>query len=213
MSDSDPPDDEREAAEDDPAAEDAGDGPENAGDDHPDDGESVPVNEGVQPGDSVEADDADGEEGATAADASGFGFGEEVGAGDGAPPLSELVDRTREADDVDTEAVMDAFESVDVDAVDADALWEQLEMSRPDAGPTDGAVTDGASAPGDAGERHVETVAKRDYCMRCQYFAAPPEARCTYDGSEILELVGTDRFRVADCPIVGGEEELENLRR
>lgn len=209
MSDDDPPD---EAADDgadggtgdeDPPA----DAPADPGTGHGEDGGGPPADEDVQPGDPVEAHAADDDAGA---DDATFGFDEPPETGDGDAPLSDLVERTRAADDED--AVMEAFESVEVDAVDAAALWDQLETSPPDAGPTDATVTDGPAATDD-GERDVQTIPIREYCMRCQYFSAPPEVRCEHAAGEILELVGTDEFRVADCPIVGGSEELENLQR
>jgi hypothetical protein len=45
-------------------------------------------------------------------------------------------------------------------------------------------------------------VPKRSYCERCEFFSAPPSVRCTNPGTEILELVDYEHFRVVDCPVV-----------
>lgn len=113
-------------------------------------------------------------------------------------PLGDVaadVERRREqpTDDVFEEA----FDEMDVE-VDAEAVWEQLE--------------DEAGGPGDfaqAGEERV--VEKQSYCQRCRYFAEPPEVGCHHEGTEILELVDVDHFRVVDCPVVRERERLEGL--
>jgi hypothetical protein len=117
-------------------------------------------------------------------------------------PLDGMADAARKRPDDDD--LMDAFDEVDVDGVDDEALWEQLEDD-----PIESTVDD----PRGASERDVQVVSKRDYCMHCQYFSAPPEVRCGHDRGEILEVVDSEQFEVADCPILRGEEELENLRR
>lgn len=124
---------------------------------------------------------------------------------DSGAPLDDLAERARRdrerppAED----AVMEAFETVDVDDVAVEDLWTELEGEDLD---------DTVDEPRSTTEREISVVSKRDYCMRCQYFSAPPEVRCTNEGSEILEMVDTEQFRVADCPILRGEAELENLR-
>lgn len=93
----------------------------------------------------------------------------------------------------------DAFEEVEMDEVDSDALWADLQ--RDDFSET---VEDAQTHA----ERDVRVIEKRSYCQRCQYFADPPDTACTHEGTDILEVVDTEQFRVADCPIVRGEEEL-----
>lgn len=120
-------------------------------------------------------------------------------------PLGDIADRTRRSRDGPADDdVMEAFSEVDVDDVDVDQLWSELEDD--DLGET-------VDEPHGSSERDVRVVSKRDYCQRCQYFSAPPEVRCNHAAGEILEMVDTEQFRVADCPILRGEEELENLRR
>ena len=119
---------------------------------------------------------------------------------DGKAPLEDLAERAREGREraPDEDAVMDAF-----DEVEAEQLWSELESRE---------LTDVVDEPVSDAERDVQVVAKQEYCMRCQHFSAPPEVRCTHPDGEITEMVDTEHFRVADCPILRGEEELENLR-
>lgn len=125
---------------------------------------------------------------------------------DAGAPLGDLADRARHSRDADaTDDVMDAFSEVDVDdSVDVEDLWAEL-------GSED--LEETVAEPRGSAERDVRVIDKREYCMRCQYFSAPPEVRCEADGAEIVEMVDTEQFEVVDCPILRGEEELENLRR
>lgn len=128
------------------------------------------------------------------------------GQGESDGPLGDIAERARRSHEGSSgdDEVMDAFEEVEVDDVDVGDLWEELEGE---------GLDDTVDDPRSSSERDVRVVAKRDYCQRCQHFTAPPEMRCTSDSGEILELVDTEQFKVADCPILRGEEELENLRR
>jgi hypothetical protein len=129
----------------------------------------------------------------------------EADADDDEPPLEGLAESARERGPTDgDDDLMDAFDEVEVDDVDQEALWEQLEDDR---------LESTVDEPRDSSERDVQVIKKRDYCMRCQYFSAPPEVRCTHETGEIREVVDSQQFEVADCPILRGEEELENLRR
>lgn len=93
------------------------------------------------------------------------------------------------------------FEQQDVDEIDADVVWDRLEG--------DDAVSAGETSS--ASERDTRVVAKADFCEQCPYFAPPPEVACSHDGTEILELVDMERFRVVDCPKVRETERLEDL--
>lgn len=120
-------------------------------------------------------------------------------------PLGDLADRARRSLEGDgSDDVMDAFSEVDVEDVDVDQLWSELEDDR---------LEETVDEPRGSTERDVRVIKKRDYCQRCQYFSAPPDVRCNHESGEILEMVDTERFEVVDCPILRGEEELENLRR
>lgn len=119
-------------------------------------------------------------------------------------PLSDLaaeVDERRRRSDDDS---FEAFESVEVDEIDGEQLWARLADE-------DGRTVGVAAPPEEsADDRDVRTIPK-DTCHGCPYFAAPPEVACTHEGTDILELVGTDRFRVADCPMVVDEETVGAL--
>lgn len=128
----------------------------------------------------------------------------ETPADDGGAPLDELVERARQDQDAVDDDPLDAFEEVDVADVDVEDLWERLEHDH---------VGEAVDDVERTSERDVQVVDKREYCMRCQYFSAPPEVQCGHERGEILEVVDTASFEVADCPILNGEEELENLRR
>ncbi|RBI61546.1 hypothetical protein DMJ13_12620 [halophilic archaeon] len=116
-------------------------------------------------------------------------------------PLADLAaevdrrrDREREADD-------DAFTEVDVAAVDREKLWADLR----------GETAPGRTAAGEAEDddaRDVRTVDK-SICHGCPHFGDPPALRCTHDGTDILSVVDSGRFRVADCPVVVEESELD----
>lgn len=96
----------------------------------------------------------------------------------GEPPLSDLLERL---------AVRDPVPHLELESSDSPAdpptdLWERLA----------------------AGERElppVRVLDKQRYCRDCTHFAAPPRVACTRDGTEIEALVGSDRFRVRNCPV------------
>lgn len=120
-------------------------------------------------------------------------------------PLGDLADRARRSSDGPAnDDVMDAFSEVEVGDVDVEQLWAELE---------DEDIEETVDEPRGSSEQDRRVVSKRDYCQRCQYFSAPPEVRCTNETAEIVEMVDTEQFEVANCPILRGEEELENLRR
>jgi len=114
-------------------------------------------------------------------------------------PLGDLaaeVDRRR--GDADTADLDDAFTSQEVADLDVDAVWEQVES---------GGVTD-AEEPVETDER---VVSKASFCQQCEFFSEPPSVGCGHEGTEILELVDTDHFRVRNCPKVAEEERLGDL--
>ncbi|WP_435154900.1 hypothetical protein [Haladaptatus sp. DFWS20] len=93
----------------------------------------------------------------------------------------------------------DAFTEVTVEDVDVDDLWADLEAE--DSG--DLVV----SAPREESEndRDVRMIPKTT-CHGCPQFAEPPTVRCTHEGTDILAMVDTEQFRVADCPMVVDED-------
>ncbi|GAB7094757.1 hypothetical protein JCM30237_19100 [Halolamina litorea] len=108
----------------------------------------------------------------------------------------------------------DLFEEVDVADVDSEAVWDAVVEGDADAAEllgdepgVDGAepAAEPAADPAETADEHV--IDKREYCQRCEFFAAPPEATCTNEGTEIVELVDNDSFRVRDCPKVAVDDE------
>lgn len=106
-------------------------------------------------------------------------------------------------DDVDPE-VDELFTEVEVGDVDEDVLWEELTAD--DAPPTatgdeEGTLDEESARPQvDDGEGTV--VPKASYCQQCEHFSPPPGISCDNPGTDIVELVDMDHFRVRDCPVV-----------
>lgn len=105
-------------------------------------------------------------------------------------PLEDLADELRSdwRDDLE-EVAEDAFIEVEVDKIDRESIWAELE----------GAAETSFDHTGENEER---VIPKRSFCHRCRYFAEPPDMSCTHEGTEIIELVDMDHYRVLDCPIV-----------
>ena len=87
------------------------------------------------------------------------------------------------------------FESVDVESVDADEVWESLDEE--------------PSTPSVEGSRYVE-VSKHRFCEQCEFFSAPPNAHCTHEEAEIIEFLDMETVRLLNCPIVAEQRELED---
>ena len=64
----------------------------------------------------------------------------------------------------------------------------------------------------EADGRAIREIDKRSYCHQCEFFAEPPEFRCTNEGTEILELTRLDTVRVANCPVILEDERIERTR-
>lgn len=107
------------------------------------------------------------------------------------------------AGDADVDADVDElFTEVPVDDVDEEGVWDALTGTDAAA---DGPGENGArAADGQAGdgEEAGTVVPKASYCQQCEHFSAPPQAVCGNPGTEIVELVDVDHFRVRDCPVV-----------
>lgn len=148
------------------------------------------------------ADDADeaGETPGSTTDAdSDAGTGADPDADDA--PLADLareVRARREArdkrepgdldDPIDADAPdTDLFETVDVDTVDDEAIWESFVEGETGPEGQVGLGADVEAAPDPA--EHV--VPKRDFCQRCPHFSDPPDTACTHAGTTII----------ASCPL------------
>ena len=103
--------------------------------------------------------------------------------------------------DEEPDADLDAdelFVEMDVGEVDEEALWADIaaEEERGDA------VADTSLATGTETEGETAVVPKSRYCQSCEYFSEPPEISCSHEGTEIVEGVDMDSFRVRNCPVV-----------
>lgn len=122
------------------------------------------------------------------------------------PPDEETDDPFSDMDEfVPRDVLDDPFDNIETAAVDEDAVWEAIMEDELDGSQTlDAAqVEDPASA---------ETVVRKEqFCKRCEHFSAPPECVCTYPESEIVEIVGVDRFRVRNCPVVASHASAKTV--
>ena len=143
------------------------------------------------------------------------------GVSEGTVDDSPLSDLAREVDERrarrSSSPSDDLFEEVDVDEVDGESVWESLseiegdDETGADAGlgpvaggaPDDDATRVEREDPGAPRRDHV--VPKSAYCQRCRYISDPPELACGHDGTEIVEVVDSERFRVRGCPLVDAD--------
>ncbi|AGN02790.1 hypothetical protein L593_14255 [Salinarchaeum sp. Harcht-Bsk1] len=179
---------------------------EEAGDDGTEQpGEESPMDEfGLRGGDltdragdpTAEPDDPEGD-----GSASGAASDDPPGSGgaDADAPLSSLAASVDERRDRAVDPAEDElFDEEDVPEIDTEVVWDRLDEDEPPELPEET-------------QQDVRVVEKRSYCEQCPFFSAPPDVRCTHDGTEILELVDMERFRVVDCPKVREDERLERL--
>lgn len=118
---------------------------------------------------------------------------------------STEMDPFDELDDIElSESVpQDLFDEVAVPELDDEAVWEAIAE---DVDIVHAAVPD--RTPDNEDEA---IVSKNQFCQKCEYFSEPPEVACTNPGTEIVELVGVDRFRVHDCPVVENRARAETV--
>lgn len=125
-------------------------------------------------------------------------------------PLSELADGEIGTADERSEL----FEEVEVGEIDSEEVWDavvegtlepdELLGEEPRTSPDESDIGPAAAAT-DAPDEHV--ISKREYCQRCEFFSKPPEVSCENPGTEILELVDNDHFRVRSCPKIAADDE------
>ena len=109
-------------------------------------------------------------------------------------PFAELDDP--EVPDAEVDGL---FEEMDAPDLDDEAVFEALFSDASDTdGPSDGAETEAV-------------VSKEQYCKKCEHFSEPPEVACGNPGTEILELVGVDSFRLRNCPVVAERGRAETV--
>ena len=103
------------------------------------------------------------------------------------------------------------FEAVDVGEIDGEKVWDAIVEGDAEADellggePRTESDAEPAAEPTETPDEHV--VDKREYCQRCEFFATPPNATCTNEGTEIVELVDDGHFRVRGCPKVADDDE------
>ncbi|WP_410766978.1 hypothetical protein [Haloferax sp. DFSO60] len=124
-------------------------------------------------------------------------------------PLSDLAGRVadRKAQTQHgstTDSVDEFFDSIEVEELDEDVWTALVEGGKEEPG-----VGDGAEAtPVDEDESGVEhVVPKESFCQRCEFFEAPPTFGCTHEGTNIIEAVDSDHFRVHNCPMADRDDE------
>ncbi len=144
------------------------------------------------------------------------GLAERVRTGDksttGTDPFEELIgEQSKQSSATDSEVADELFEHERGQTLDSEMLWDVLEAGA-DAKVKAGAgeeVGMGVDTNANTTDREIRGISKRAYCHQCEYFEAPPNTGCRNEGTEILELIGLDQFRVADCPVVRENERLE----
>lgn len=125
-------------------------------------------------------------------------------------PLSDLAREIGERRSRRSSA-SDPFEEIDVEEIDGETVWDLL--SEAGGGVGVGAEGDLGADPdvarrerrGPSATGHDHVVPKAAYCERCQHLSAPPELACGREGTEIIEVVDSERFRVRGCPFADAD--------
>ncbi|MFO7925689.1 MAG: hypothetical protein ACQET5_00195 [Halobacteriota archaeon] len=116
-------------------------------------------------------------------------------------PLADDPFAQLDGDDIELEVDADAlFEEMEVSPLDDEAVWAAIETEEEEEAA-------GETAADPSGEPPEAVVPKERYCTTCEHFSEPPNATCRNPGTEIVELVGVDSFRVRNCPIVERRRE------
>jgi hypothetical protein len=93
------------------------------------------------------------------------------------------------------------FEEMSVSEIDEETLWSSLGTAEdPAAGVGIGEPAEPVSEGGHEIREYV--VSKAKYCQQCPHLSDPPNLTCTHEGTEIVEVVDSEHFRVRNCPIV-----------
>jgi hypothetical protein len=116
-------------------------------------------------------------------------------------PAEDPFDDLGDPGDLDADAD-ELFEEMDAPEIDEEILWETVLEDPPETKPVEP----------DSVEGGIEAVVPKDqYCEKCEHFSEPPDAACTNPGTDILELVGIDKFRVRDCPVYAQRQRAETV--
>ena len=105
------------------------------------------------------------------------------------------------------------FEQKQRPEIDREALWRQVadEETAEEAVERLDVDDEGRHADRDASDVGERVVEKSTYCQGCRYMSPPPNTHCMHEGTEIVEAVDMDHFRVRNCPVVAENEELEEF--
>lgn len=125
--------------------------------------------------------------------------GEQPTAGASAPDAGENL--FGELDVPDAPPEEDFFEEMETADLDEEAVWEAV-FEDPGADPDPGEKDQGGA---DA------VVRKEQYCKKCGHFSEPPELACNNPGTDIVEVVGVDEFRVRNCPVVADRRRADTV--
>lgn len=120
-------------------------------------------------------------------------------------PLSDLANDVRARGETDP-TDESPFEAVDVETVDGEALWDAVVDGTDGPSEPSSETTNGAGDVGGSADAEEHVVDKREFCQRCRFFSAPPAVACEHEGTDIVELVDGDRFRVRGCPMIDDDD-------
>ncbi|WP_238398208.1 hypothetical protein [Halorussus salinus] len=158
-------------------------------------------------------DDADAFESVEVGEVDGERLWEELAAGGEGETASAPADRSGDAavsSGSTSDPSTDAANATAAGATTADATNATAAESAATDSPADW-VADEADRAADPAGRDVRTIPKTT-CHGCPHFGEPPELACTHEGTDILAMVDSDHFRVADCPmVVDGEEDIGTI--
>lgn len=115
--------------------------------------------------------------------------------------LEEFPEEQLEAAAGEVDAEGGPFEEMEVEDLDEEDVWDALSAAEEAEIEIGGEAT--PVETGEAVEDHI--VDKREYCQRCPHFTEPPTVSCAHEGTEIVEVVSTDEFRVRGCPMISEE--------
>jgi hypothetical protein len=115
---------------------------------------------------------------------------------DGDDPFGSFEGTAGRSGDVGDDDPFGAFESVDVEGADPDTVWAEL------------ATAEAGETP-EFDEKVFYEVSKHSFCENCEYFSAPPDVECTYDGAAIVEFMDMEQVRLLNCPVVAEQRALE----
>jgi hypothetical protein len=147
-----------------------------------------------------------------------------TGESDDPSPFDELASEVgADSGDADFDRLFEEmFTEAGTEEMDADSVWEELEDTDGESARTGSDDTDTDSVWGALEETATEdrdldgedsVVPTQSFCAQCEHVADPPEVRCTYEGSEIVEFVDEDHVRVRNCPIVARREGISEMER